>query len=208
MKKASLFILTCGLMLSVGLEAFANPIYIDNIEFDNNLVWPESDHSTIITDDFQWPEDWVITNEELKDALLERLYATKNIELIILFSLFLGVLPIYIYFSLVYMKLAQKIGVRPAWLAWIPIANIYLISKMAQRHWWPLLLIFTFVIPFLNVITLMIFLTFNFFWHCRIFERVGRPAWWAVTLLIPGFGSMVFLVMLSLAAWKEPAETI
>jgi len=208
MKKASLFILTCGLMLSVGLEAFANPIYIDNIEFDNNLVWPESDHSTIITDDFQWPEDWVITNEELKDALLERLYATKNIELIILFSLFLGVLPIYIYFSLVYMKLAQKIGVRPAWLAWIPIANIYLISKMAQRHWWPLLLIFTFVIPFLNVVTLMIFLTFNFFWHCRIFERVGRPAWWAVTLLIPGFGSMVFLVMLSLAAWKEPAETI
>jgi hypothetical protein len=208
MKKASLFILTCGLMLSVGLEAFANPIYIDNIEFDNNLVWPESDHSTIITDDFQWPEDWVITNEELKDALLERLYATKNIELIILFSLFLGVLPIYIYFSLVYMKLAQKIGVRPAWLAWIPIANIYLISKMAQRHWWPLLLILTFVIPFLNVITLMIFLTFNFFWHCRIFERVGRPAWWAVASLIPGFGSMVFLVMLSLAAWKEPAETI
>lgn len=208
MKKASLFILTCGLMLSVGLEAFANPIYIDNIEFDNNLVWPESDHSTIITDDFQWPEDWVITNEELKDALLERLYATKNIELIILFSLFLGVLPIYIYFSLVYMKLAQKIGVRPAWLAWIPIANIYLISKMAQRHWWPLLLIFTFVIPFLNVVTLMIFLTFNFFWHCRIFERVGRPAWWAVASLIPGFGSMVFLVMLSLAAWKEPAETI
>jgi len=208
MKKASLFILTCGLMLSVGLVAFANPIYIDNIEFDNNLVWPESDHSTIITDDFQWPEDWVITNEELKDALLERLYATKNIELIILFSLFLGVLPIYIYFSLVYMKLAQKIGVRPAWLAWIPIANIYLISKMAQRHWWPLLLILTFVIPFLNVITLMIFLTFNFFWHCRIFERVGRPAWWAVASLIPGFGSMVFLVMLSLAAWKEPAETI
>ncbi len=208
MKKASLFILTCGLMLSVGLVAFANPIYIDNIEFDNNLVWPESDHSTIITDDFQWPEDWVITNEELKDALLERLYATKNIELIILFSLFLGVLPIYIYFSLVYMKLAQKISVRPAWLAWIPIANIYLISKMAQRHWWPLLLIFTFVIPFLNVITLMIFLTFNFFWHCRIFERVGRPAWWAVASLIPGFGSMVFLVMLSLAAWKEPAETI
>lgn len=208
MKKASLFILTCGLMLSVGLVAFANPIYIDNIEFDNNLVWPESDHSTIITDDFQWPEDWFLTNEELKDALLERLYTTQNIELIILFSLFLGVLPIYIYFSLVYMKLAQKIGVRPAWLAWIPIANIYLISKMAQRHWWPLLLIFTFVIPFLNVVTLMIFLTFNFFWHCRIFERVGRPAWWAVASLIPGFGSMVFLVMLSLAAWKEPAETI
>lgn len=208
MKKASLFILTCGLMLSVGLVAFANPIYIDNIEFDNNLVWPESDHSTIITDDFQWPEDWFLTNEELKDALLERLYTTQNIELIILFSLFLGVLPIYIYFSLVYMKLAQKIGVRPAWLAWIPIANIYLISKMAQRHWWPLLLILTFVIPFLNVITLMIFLTFNFFWHCRIFERVGRPAWWAVASLIPGFGSMVFLVMLSLAAWKEPAETI
>lgn len=230
MKKISLFILTCALMLSVGLVAFADPIDIDpdfvppeddksyssefdvsieNIELGGNFTQHEPDHSAMPADeDSQWMESWTLANEELIDIFLDRLYETENIELIILLLLLLGILPIYIYCSLVYMKLAQKIGVRHAWLAWIPIANIYLISKMAQQHWWPLLLIFTFIIPLLNVITLMLFLTFNFFWHCRIFERVGRPAWWAMASLIPGFGSLVFLVMLGLAAWKEPTATV
>lgn len=234
MSKIPLFVLTCGLMLTIGLVAFADPINIEpdfvwseadessSSDFDvsiqtiddGNLIGSESDRPAMPGDeDFQGPANWVandvvVDEEDPKEALMGRLDDMQDIKVFIFWSLIIGFLPIYIYLSLVYMKLAQKIGVQPAWIAWIPIAKIYLISKMAQSHWWPMLLVFTLIVPILNVIALMILLTFNFFWHCRIFEKVGRPAWWAVTLLIPGFGSMVFLVMLSLAAWKEPTETI
>ena len=124
----------------------------------------------------------------------------------ILFSLFIS-LCVYIYFSLTLMKTAQKIKTEPAWLAWIPIANLYLKSKMAKMHWWPILLIIPVPLiygvmifeamqnptpvagpmPFLIIAYMLILFAclitlsiFNTIWEWKICVARNRPGWWAV----------------------------
>jgi hypothetical protein len=40
--------------------------------------------------------------------------------------------PLYILTSLGLMKLAERRGIENAWLAWIPIANIYILGKIVK----------------------------------------------------------------------------
>lgn len=200
MRKILLLIICSVIILSFGTSVFA-----DFAPFNDSEVGSPVQQLLVDTEGeeiFNVPARFY---GDFSDSPLDTFSAFSWIILIAVLALF--VLPIYIYVSLVYMGLAKKIGTTPAWLAWIPIANLYLISKMAQKHWWPMLLIFTFIVPVVNVVSLMILVVCMFFWHCRIFERVKRPAWWAVTSLIPGFGSIVFLVLLGVAAWKDPEET-
>lgn len=130
--------------------------------------------------------------------------------LLLLVPLLLGILlAVYVYTSLAYMNLARRIGVQPAWLAWIPIANLYLISKMAGMHWWPALLLLLLPVPLINIMAMVALLIFFFFWHVRIFAKAGRPEWWALSLMLPGAGTVLFYVLLGLAAWggKKPRPT-
>lgn len=109
-------------------------------------------------------------------------------------------LAIYIYVALALMALAKKTQTQKAWLAFIPIANLYLMAKMAQMHWWPILLIIGFIIPFLNFVLALVLTVYTVIWFWKIFTRVGRPGWWAIFSIIP-FVNVVFLVFLGIAAW-------
>jgi hypothetical protein len=114
-------------------------------------------------------------------------------------------LAIYVYMALAMMAIAKKTNNEPAWLAWIPVANLYLMSKIAKMHWWPMLLLIAFPIPFLNVFAMLAFAVFMFIWMWKIFEAVGRPGWWALLGLIPFAGGIIVLVLLGVAAWGKPA---
>ncbi len=48
----------------------------------------------------------------------------------ILLAVLVGI-AFYVFYSLMFYKLAQKRGVEHAWLAWIPYANLYLIGQIA-----------------------------------------------------------------------------
>jgi len=111
-------------------------------------------------------------------------------------------IAIYIYTSWAYMSLARRTKTEPAWLAWIPIANYYLISKTAKMHWWPMLLLIGNFIPFIGFITGIVFFVFVVVWNWKIMERVGRPGWWALTIFI----FPIFLVLLGIAAWGNPGK--
>ncbi len=126
---------------------------------------------------------------------------------ILIFSILFFVAS-YVYFSLAYMRLAQKLNTEPAWLAWIPVANVYLMSKMAKMHWWPVLLIAAFIIPFINILAYIAFMVFFFIWNWKIFEKVNRPGWWPLMLLIPVVGALIFAVLLGMTVWgkNEPAK--
>jgi len=102
----------------------------------------------------------------------------------------LGIL-LYVYFAMAYMKLAQKIGYAKPWLAWIPVANIFLYPILAGQHWAMGFLMF---VPLVNVI-------YIFIWHWKIFEKVGRPGWWILLNLIPLLGALIFIALLGVAAW-------
>jgi len=115
---------------------------------------------------------------------------------------------VYVYTALAYMSLAKKLNVKDPWMAWIPIANLYLLSKMAGMDWWPILLLIGTAIPFINFICSIILTVFTFIWIWKILEKVGRPGWWVLLNLIPLAGGIAFLVLLGVAAWGKPKTTV
>lgn len=130
---------------------------------------------------------------------------SKIIALMFAFMMFFAVIGIgvYVYSSLAYMKLAQRLNVKNGYLAWIPIANIYLITQLAGMKWWPMLLAIGLVIPIINVFAAIALAVFSVIWHWKIFERMGKPGWWVLLLLIPIVGQIVFLVLLGVTAWGK-----
>lgn len=49
----------------------------------------------------------------------------------------LVVIGVYVYFSFTLMKISQKTKTEPYWLAWVPVGDFYLLSRIAKMHWWP-----------------------------------------------------------------------
>jgi uncharacterized membrane protein YhaH (DUF805 family) len=87
------------------------------------------------------------------------------------------ILPLifYCYVAFCLQTMANKTGKENAWLAWIPIANIYLSCKIADKPgWWTILCL----IPVVNIIfALMIW------WG--IAEARNKPGWVGLLLLVP-----------------------
>ncbi len=210
MKKVFFSILTIIIIFSFSLTAStrliveADDISVEviapeNVDVDPTI--PELDQPAPPADDA-----YVDSSAETDTRNIDLAVASESLEdfvAMVLMILILAVPPLYVYTSVVYMQLAKKMGVAHAWLAWVPIANLYLISKMAGMHWWPMLLIFLGIIPFAGALALITLAVYLFFWHCHIFERVNRPTWWALTSIMPGIGMIVFLVLLGLAAWPN-----
>jgi len=105
----------------------------------------------------------------------------------------------YIYSAITTMMIANRLGHRDiAWMAWIPIVNIYLIVKMSGAPMWTMLLILVAWLPILN----LVFLVAMIWWFWLISEKVGYPGWLSLINIIP-FGSIVFLGLL---AWGKPSR--
>ena len=94
---------------------------------------------------------------------------------------FVGGLVIYIYLSYTVMVLATSLGTARPWLAWIPIANFYLMTKMAALEWWWMLGLF---IPIVN------FFVGAYIWS-EIGKRLGKPWWIGALFVVPFFGLLV-----------------
>ena len=94
---------------------------------------------------------------------------------------FFGVLiwvVIYAYVAYSLMIIANKTNTENAWLAWVPIANIYLMCKIAQKPgWWTIL----FFIPLVNIVISIIV------WM-KISELRGKPSWLGILWIIPPVG--------------------
>jgi len=115
-------------------------------------------------------------------------------------SAFFGLI-FYVYFSMALMTIAKKTGTDPAWLAWIPIFNLFLMVKIAEAPLWSLLLLLLVFIPFIGWLP---FLGVMIWWWWKIAERRGKPGWFALLFLIP----LVNLIVVGVIAWHEsgPAQ--
>ncbi|MEK6916205.1 MAG: hypothetical protein AABW92_00520 [Nanoarchaeota archaeon] len=116
---------------------------------------------------------------------------------------FVIVLVLYVYMGFALMKVAQRLKTEPTWLAWVPIGNLYLMSKMAKMDWWPMLLLLGIWIPFLGIFAMIAFGAFAFIWTWKILEARKRPGWWVLLSLIPFAGSLWSLVMWGILAWAK-----
>jgi hypothetical protein len=128
----------------------------------------------------------------------------------------------FFYSAFAFMSIAKKTKTEPAGLAFIPFANLYLISKMANMDWRPILLLlpilFLFAISVFFGITLPIFASlflmasillltiFIIIWEWNIFKRMGRPGWWVLAIIIPVIGQYVFYILLGITAWGKKKE--
>lgn len=84
-------------------------------------------------------------------------------------------LIVYVYMALCLMAIAKKTNTPNAVLAWIPIANVYLMCKVAGKPgWWLILLL----IPLVNIVIAIIV------WM-GIAKARNKPDWLGILMIIP-----------------------
>lgn len=111
---------------------------------------------------------------------------------------------LYIYMSFAYMAIGKKAKLKSPGLAWIPGVGPAIIAfQTSKMHWWPWLLLIGFIIPFLNFIAILVFVVFAIIWQWKMLEAVKRPGWWVLLSLIPAVGTLIWLIMVGIAAWGE-----
>ena len=122
-----------------------------------------------------------------------------------LFALFAGFLivmffimiAVYVYMALALMTIANKTKTENSWLAWIPIANIYLMTQVAGVSGWITLAVLLPIIPFVG--SLGFLAIFAWIWW-KIAEKMHRPEWWGILIAaVP----IVNLVLIGMLAWGK-----
>ena len=105
-------------------------------------------------------------------------------------------LAVYIYSALALMTIAKKTKTPNAWLAWIPIANVFLIIQIAKQPWWHIFALLLYIIPAVGG---MAFLAVTAFWWWKVAENIKRDGWQGILMVIP----IVNLIMLGVFAWGK-----
>jgi hypothetical protein len=114
--------------------------------------------------------------------------ATALSGVVLLFVLAIG-FAVYLYISLALQTIATKTGTPNAWLAWIPIVNIFLMVGVAKKPaWWFVL----FLIPLVNIVISIIV------WMA-IAEARRKPNWWGILTIVP----LVNVVVPGYLAWSD-----
>ncbi|MFH0799780.1 MAG: DUF5684 domain-containing protein [Pseudomonadota bacterium] len=95
----------------------------------------------------------------------------------------------YVFFAYCIARLGKKMGMPfGSTFVWaiIPIANLFLLFKLADKPMWWLLLM---LIPIVNfVILIMVWMA--------IAERLGKPGWWGIMIGLVPIANIVFFLML------------
>jgi len=104
-------------------------------------------------------------------------------------GMIIGWLVFYLFFVYCMAELARKLGMpfgKAFIWALIPIANIFLIIKLAQKPmWWFILLL----IPVANIVVSILM------WM-SISELRGKPGWWGIMIGLVPIANIVFFLML------------
>lgn len=111
-------------------------------------------------------------------------------------------LPIYIYTSVAWMFIAQKLKYDKFWLAFIPFARYALLPILAKKREkaWPW--VFILLIPIVGFVFMII-------WKWKIFERRKYPGGLSLIqlgLIVPFFNiffGAAYLVLIGLVAWLD-----
>ncbi len=112
-----------------------------------------------------------------------------------LIALIIG-LAIYIYAAVALMAIAKKTKTPNGWLAFIPIANIYLLTQMAGVNGLWTLIVLAPIIPFIGALAMGAVVIWMFW---LIVEKIKYPGWTSLLMIIP----IVNLVMLGVWAWAK-----
>ncbi len=157
-------------------------------------------------------EDFVFT-PEIEQLLLQEEYLSSfagggaaGVDPVVLIIGLIVFLAIYLFTAFAFMNIAKKMNVERPWLAFIPVANLYLVSKMAKMHWWPILLILPAAIPVIGSIFSFVLSVFYIIWVWKIFVHFKKPGWWTLLQYVP-IVNIAYFYMLGKIAWgKEEVD--
>lgn len=133
-------------------------------------------------DDYYYDDYSSISDE---DAAALAIFTGVYLVVVIVFSIFW-----YVYMGLTLMTIAKKLNHESPWLAWIPLANIYLMVKLADLSGWMMLLMF---VPLVNI-GLAVYI-----WM-KMAERRGFEMWLGILMIVP----VAQLIIPGYLAWAEP----
>lgn len=108
----------------------------------------------------------------------------------------LFLVALYVYAALALMAIAKRTKTENAWLAWIPIANIYLMTQVAEVSGWFTLLVLAGFVPILGSLVIAIF-TIWLWW--KVAEIRHRPGWWGILMIVP----IANLIVMGILAWSK-----
>jgi hypothetical protein len=112
-------------------------------------------------------------------------------------GLLVVLIAIYVYSSFALMTLAKRLKTENAWIAWIPIVNLYLVTQIAKKEWWwALIIVFANIVPFVGW---LISVGSSVYMYFLIAERRKYPGWTGALMVIP----FVNLIYLGFLAWGE-----
>ena len=105
-------------------------------------------------------------------------------------------LILYVYVAFALMTVARKLKEEPAWLAWIPIANLWLMWKVSGTEQWSFWLVLAgFLLGFIPLLGWLLNLTaivLVFWWMWKLAERLGKPGALSLINLIPVIGPLIY----------------
>ncbi|MEE3718064.1 DUF5684 domain-containing protein [Tumidithrix elongata RA019] len=94
----------------------------------------------------------------------------------------------YLFVSYCLMKIAEKLDVPNAWLAWVPIASLYTLVKCANKPGWWTVLFFIPIVSF--IIAILVFIA--------IPERLNKsPLLILLLLFVPIIGAFAYFGVLA-----------
>jgi len=101
-------------------------------------------------------------------------FVTEHISKILIAAWIL-LIALYIYLSYTLQIIARKTQTENDWLAWIPIGNLYLMCKIADKPAWWLILLFA---PFVSILVMVLI-------YMGIAEARKKPGWLGIFLAVP-----------------------
>jgi len=131
--------------------------------------------------------------QQTNKALLPVTVAMVGTFLVLIIAI---LLVFYIYSAICLQLIAKKTGQEPSWLAWVPIANLFLSCKISGLSYLWLLILFAAPIPIIGPLCITVF--YAYLW-CRIAVALNKPSWLGVLVIIP----IVNLVIIGYLAFSK-----
>lgn len=109
------------------------------------------------------------------------------------------IIVLYVYSALCLFFIAKKTSTEPAWMAWVPIANMFLMCNIAKMSYLWLLGLLGSLIPYLSIVANIYLMgLFVYMWYKIAIAR-GKPGWVGILTIIP----VVNLVIMGYLAFAE-----
>ena len=106
-------------------------------------------------------------------------------------------LAVYLYSAFALMTIAKKTKTKNEWLAFIPIANMFLMANIAKVVWWSALIMLAAVfIPYIGAIIAFVI---SIWWWWHIAEQRNYPGWLGLLMVVP----FVNLIVMGIIAWHD-----